>query len=204
MLVRPLEQPEHLVHREVIGDGQSLLRRRYVGCGIGFDAALSFQERKEGSDRGKLAGDGLFLVAGMQVTQVSPDHQEVDLINTVALSLRMSSRRKTVEYFCSQYNKAPDNPEIAFNYGICMSLFIAIAAEPREKLAAQLTAQNALSTCLEQRENWWLARFIRSEVLQSIPDGFFQMSQNIRSEEYKRMEPDHDISILIEQQKASG
>jgi hypothetical protein len=124
-------------------------------------------------------------------------YSEIEFIKTCSLSLKMKNNRKIIDYLKSRYEENPVDAEKAFNYAVCMSLFVFTDPNNADKSKHQFAANEAFGACLKQEPRWWLARYLRSEVNQEIPDGIVEMSKVMKSGAYVKTDPDEDRGILI-------
>lgn len=126
--------------------------------------------------------------------------QENELIKTLALVLKMKNQKNIVDHFKSKYDDDPENLDHAFNYGVCMTIYTGLDSDNASKTKHQLAANRAFTKCLNQREDWWFARYLRSLVNQEISDGLVAMSSAFNADLYQKSDPDLDRQILIDQQ----
>lgn len=127
--------------------------------------------------------------------------KESDLIKTFALALKMRNHRYMVDYFKAQYEANPNNVDHAFNYGVCMSVYIGCDPDSTCKSKHQFAANKAFTECLNQREDWWFARYLRAMVNLELSDGLVSMSKSFNAKIYQKVDPEWDWQILIEQQQ---
>lgn len=129
--------------------------------------------------------------------------KESDLVKTFALALKMNHHRSMVDYFKRQYEANPYDVEHAFNYGVCMSVYIGCDPDSTSKSKHQFVANKTFTECLNQREDWWFARYLRSMVNLELSDGLVSMSESFNAEIYQKSDPELDWQILLEQQTNS-
>lgn len=130
--------------------------------------------------------------------------KESELVKTLVIMLNMSNKESTLELFQKRFSEAPEDPDAAFHYGICLAIYLTTCAKPSDYTKYQLEINQVLSAALRRRKDWWFARYLRCEVLQDVAEGFFQMSQKIKSDNYVTITPDEDRLLLIDQQVESG
>jgi len=130
--------------------------------------------------------------------------QEAELLGTFSLSLKMKNHRKTVAYFKDQFQQDPGNKEKAFNYGMCMSVYIVVDKNDSEKLRYLVEINEAFQHCLKQQPEWWLVRYLRSELNEEIPEEDFSGTGILSSPAFKDAKPADDRRILIQQQEAAS
>lgn len=127
--------------------------------------------------------------------------EEVDLVRTFTLALKMKNHMKMVEHFKDKFEQDPDNMTNAFNYGACLSVFIRVDQTSFSSSKHQFAMNEAFKKCLEQKSEWWLVRYLRSELNIDIPDEFTEGPVNFPA--FERPNPEEDINILLEQQKST-
>lgn len=126
--------------------------------------------------------------------------KESDLVKTFALTLKMKNHQKIIDFFKGKFDEEPQNIDNVFNYGLCMSVYIGLDPDHTCRSKHQLAANKAFTECLNQRGDWWLARYLRSMVNQELSDGLVAMSLSFNPEVYQKFDPDLDRRILIDQQ----
>ena len=127
--------------------------------------------------------------------------EEVDLLRTFTLTLKMKNHKKIVEHFSDKFKKDPDNLTNAFNYGTCLSAYILLDRTGFSNSTYQSAMNDAYKKCLEQKKEWWLVRYLRCEINISIPDEVTENPLNLPT--FEKPNVDDDIKILLEQQKSA-
>ncbi len=126
--------------------------------------------------------------------------EEADLMRTFTLSLKMKNYRKIIEHFKDKFEKDPDDIANAFNYGACMSAYMLIDRADFTKANHLFAVNQAFTRCLQQKSDWWLVRFLRSELNTGLPDE--AIGGKIPA--LKQVKPGEDLKILLEQQKSAA
>lgn len=129
--------------------------------------------------------------------------EEAELLGTFSLSLKMKNHSKTVEYFREKYRQDPGSKTHAFNYGMCMSVYILVDKNDSGKLGYLMDINEAFQKCLEHNEEWWLVRYLRSELNEEIPEEDFQETEILPAPVFKEARPGDDRRILLRQQEAA-
>lgn len=115
--------------------------------------------------------------------------------------MKMKNNYKIIDYFRTQHEANPTDPEKAFHYAVCMSRFVFTDPNNADKSKHQFAANEAFTECLKYEPAWWLARYLRSEVNQEIPDGIVEMSREMNSSAYTKADPDEDRELLMKYQE---
>jgi hypothetical protein len=149
-----------------------------------------------------MAGMNLKHMEKEENNMLGISREEAELMRTFSFSLKMKNHVKIVTHFKDKFEQDPANIDSAFNYGMCMSLYVILDPIDSDKLKHLVAVNEAFARCLEHNSEWWIARYLRSEVNEWVPDGALQETDAVRFPAYKQVEPAEDRSILIEQQKS--
>jgi hypothetical protein len=125
-------------------------------------------------------------------------NDEVELIRTFALFLKMKNYEKTINGFKEKFETHPDRTN-AFHYGLCMSIFAIIDTNDSDKPKHIQEMNRAFEACLEFTPDWWLVRYLRSEINEGGSD---ETMEAFNLPVFERITPAEDRRILMEQQKA--
>ena len=128
-------------------------------------------------------------------------NEEVDLLRTFTLALKMKNHKKIVEHFSDKFKKDPDNLTNALNYGTCLSTYILLDRTGFCNSTYRNAMNNAFKKCLAQKSEWWLVRYLRCELNIDIPDEVTENPLSLPT--FEKPDVDEDIKILLAQQKSA-
>lgn len=127
--------------------------------------------------------------------------QEAELLGTFNLILKMKNHQKTVQHFTRKFHEDPDNPENAFNYGLCMSIYMMVDKNDQKKLKYLMDINHAFGKCLAHNPDWWLVRYLCSELNEEIRRDDDTAPSLMPEQILKNARPDDDREILIRRQQ---
>lgn len=126
--------------------------------------------------------------------------QDEELIKTFYFALRVANAQKNIDHFRNKYENNPEDAAAAYQYGLCMYIYEQVDKNATNTPKWWIISSKAFSDCLKIQNGHWIARYVRSEINQRIPEGLMEMSSSIKSDNYDIVEADKDRQILIDLQ----
>jgi len=128
--------------------------------------------------------------------------KEADLMRTFSFSLKMKNHEKMVKHFKDKFEQE-SNLHNAFNFGMCMSIYIIIDPNDSDKSKHLVAVNEAFEKCLRYKSEWWIVRYLRSEINEGIPEEAMQKTDAVPFPVFEKANPAQDRELLIEQQRNS-
>lgn len=122
---------------------------------------------------------------------------DIDAIQTANLLVKTNMHRNAYRSFQQSWIDDKTKLDNAFLFAFCsFILYKKDDIETAERYKYLFHAMEALTDCLDQSEDWWIARFLRINALQAndaLPN----------SQPFKNIKPKKDLEELIRQQAQS-
>lgn len=126
-------------------------------------------------------------------------HADVDIMQTISLAMRLSTREQVAARLRQQYRARPDDLDTCFAYAVCSLILIKHDGNALDLYTHFTHALEALSHVLELEPRHWLARYQRARLPVMIPSDYGSFSEYLTDE--LRQAAD-DLHLLIDQQRA--